>query len=166
MTIDLLRQLGVFAVLCLAQAFVFNRIHLFGCATPLIYIYMIIKLERNYPKWGILLWSFALGVTVDALSNTPGVAAASLTLIGAVQPYFMELFVQRDAAENLSPSLKTLGYGKFTFFASMLTLLYCIVFFTLETFSFFNLSQWIAQVLGSAIISLVIILTIESVRKQ
>ena len=93
MTIDLLRQLGVFAVLCLAQAFVFNRIHLFGCATPLIYIYMIIKLERNYPKWGILLWSFALGVTVDALSNTPGVAAASLTLIGAVQPYFMELFV-------------------------------------------------------------------------
>ena len=152
MTIDLLRQLGVFAVLCLAQAFVFNRIHLFGCATPLIYIYMIIKLERNYPKWGILLWSFALGVTVDALSNTPGVAAASLTLI--------ELFVQRDAAENLMPSLKTLGYGKFSFFAAMLTLLYCIVFFTLETFSFFNFSQWVAQVLGSAIISLVIILTI------
>ena len=165
MTIDLLRQLGVFAVLCLAQAFVFNRIHLFGCATPLIYIYMIIKLERNYPKWGILLWSFALGVTVDALSNTPGVAAASLTLIGAVQPYFMELFVQRDAAENLMPSLKTLGCGKFSFFAAMLTLLYCIVFFTLETFSFFNFSQWVAQVLGSAIISLVIILTIESVRK-
>ena len=127
---------------------------------------MIIKLERNYPKWGILLWSFALGVTVDALSNTPGVAVASLTLIGAVQPYFMELFVQRDAAENLSPSLKTLGYGKFTFFASMLTLFYCLVFFTLETFSFFNFSQWIAQILGSALISLVIILTIESVRKQ
>ena len=166
MTIDVLRQMGIFAVLCLAQAFVFNRIHLFGCATPLIYIYMIIKLERNYPKWGMLLWGFALGLTVDVLSNTPGVAAASLTLIGAVQPYFMELFVQRDAAENLSPSLKTLGYGKFTFFASMLTLLYCIVFFTLETFSFFNLSQWIAQVLGSTIISLVIILTIESVRKQ
>ena len=165
MTIDFFRQLGFFAVLCLAQAFVFNRIHLFGCATPLIYIYMIIKLERNYPKWGILLWSFALGVTVDALSNTPGVAAASLTLIGAVQPYFMELFVQRDAAENLMPSLKTLGYGKFIFFAAMLTLLYCIVFFTLETFSFFNFSQWVAQVLGSAIISLVIILTIESVRK-
>ena len=39
MTIDFLRQLGIFAVLCLAQALVFNRIHLFGCATPLIYIY-------------------------------------------------------------------------------------------------------------------------------
>lgn len=48
----------------------------------------------------------------------------------------------------------------------MLTLFYCLVFFTLETFSFFNFSQWIAQILGSALISLVIILTIESVRKQ
>ena len=85
---------------------------------------MIMKLERNYPKWGALLWSFALGLTVDVLSNTPGVAAASLTLIGALQPYFMELFVQRDAADNLSPSIKSLGYGKFCFYAATLTLLY------------------------------------------
>ena len=76
MTIDLFKQLGAFVVLCAAQALVFNRIHLFGCATPLIYIYMIMKLRRNYPQWGALLWSFALGLTIDAVSNTPGVAAA------------------------------------------------------------------------------------------
>lgn len=166
MTIDFLKQLGVFAALCLAQALVFNRIHLFGCATPLIYIYMVLKLKRNYPKYGGLLWGFALGVTVDALSNTPGVAAASLTLIAFLQPFFMELFLQRDAAENLSPSIMTLGFGKFCFFASVLTLLYCTVFFTLETFSFFNLGQWIAQVGGSTLITLVMVLTVESVRKK
>lgn len=166
MTIDFLRQLGIFAVLCLAQALVFNRIHLFGCATPLIYIYMILKQERNYPKWGTLLWSFSIGLTVDILSNTPGMASASLTLIGAIQPYFMELFVQRDAADNLSPSIKSLGYGKFCFYAATLTLFYCAVFFTLEAFNFFNLSQWISQIIGSTLISLVIILTIESVRKK
>ena len=93
-------------------------------------------------------------------------AAASLTLIGAIQPYFMELFVQRDAADNLSPSIKSLGYGKFCFDAATLTLLYCTVFFTLEAFNFFNLSQWIAQIIGSTLISLVIIFTIESVRKK
>ena len=115
MTIDFFRQLGFFAVLCLAQAFVFNRIHLFGCATPLIYLYILLNPQRNYPKLGALLWSFALGLTIDILSNTPGVAAASLTLIGVVQPYFLELFIQRDAADNFSPSLKSLGYGKFSF---------------------------------------------------
>ena len=127
---------------------------------------MIMELERNYPKWGALLWSFSLGLTVDVLSNTPGVAAASLTLIGALQPYFMELFVQRDATDNLSPSIKSLGYGKFCFYAATLTLLYCTVFFTLEAFNFFNLSQWIAQIIGSTLITLVIIFTIESVRKK
>jgi len=166
MTIDFLRQLGVFAVLCLAQALVFNRIHLFGCATPLIYIYMILKLNRNYPKWGALLWGFALGVTVDILSNTPGMAAASLTLIGFLQPYFLELFLQRDAADNLSPSISTLGFGKFCFFAAALVLLYCTVFFTLEAFSFFDIIQWIAQIGGSTLITLAMVLTIESVRKK
>ncbi|MGM9734341.1 MAG: rod shape-determining protein MreD [Prevotella sp.] len=166
MTIDLFKQLGTFVVLCAAQALVFNRIHLFGCATPLIYIYMILKLRRNYPQWGALLWSFALGLTIDAFSNTPGVAAASLTLIGAVQPYFMKLFVQRDAAEDLKPSINTLGFSKFCFFTFCLTLLYCTVFFVLETFNFFNWVQWLLQVGGSTLVTFVMIITFDSVSKK
>ena len=166
MTIDLFKQLGAFVVLCAAQALVLNRIHLFGCATPLIYIYMILKLRRNYPQWGALLWSFALGLTIDAFSNTPGVAAASLTLIGAVQPYFMRLFVQRDAAEDLKPSIHTLGFTKFCFFTFCLTLLYCTVFFVLETFNFFNWVQWLLQVGGSTLVTFVMIITFDSVSKK
>ena len=166
MTIDLFKQLGAFVVLCAAQALVFNRIHLFGCATPLIYIYMILKLRRNYPQWGALLWSFALGLTIDAFSNTPGVAAASLTLIGAVQPYFVRLFVQRDAAEDLKPSIHTLGFTKFCFFTFCLTLLYCTVFFVLETFNFFNWVQWLLQVGGSTLVTFVMIITFDSVSKK
>ena len=166
MTIDLFKQLGAFVVLCAAQALVFNRIHLFGCATPLIYIYMILKLRRNYRQWGALLWSFALGLTIDAFSNTPGVAAASLTLIGAVQPYFMRLFVQRDAAEDLKPSIHTLGFTKFCFFTFCLTLLYCTVFFVLETFNFFNWVQWLLQVGGSTLVTFVMIITFDSVSKK
>ena len=166
MTIDLFKQLGAFVVLCAAQALVFNRIHLFGCATPLIYIYMILKLRRNYPQWGALLWSFALGLTIDAFSNTPGVAAASLTLIGAVQPYFMRLFVQRDAAEDLKPSIHTLGFTKFCFFTFCLTFLYCTVFFVLETFNFFNWVQWLLQIGGSTLVTFVMIITFDSVSKK
>ena len=39
MGLDLLRRLTVFIGLCLAQTLVLNHIHLFGCATPLLYIY-------------------------------------------------------------------------------------------------------------------------------
>ena len=90
MAIDALRRLISFIVLCLAQALVFNHIHLLGHATILLYVYFIVMFPRNYPHWSILLWSFALGLCVDIFSNTPGLAAASLTFTGFLQPYLLE----------------------------------------------------------------------------
>lgn len=166
MTIDLIKRLVSFAVLCLVQALVLNRIHLFDCATPLLYVYMVLIFPHNYPKWGVLLWSFMLGLSIDTFSNTPGVVSASLTLVGAIQPYFFNLFIQRDAPEDISPSVKSLGPAKFTFYAVVLVLLHCLLFFTLETFSFFNWLQWLKCVAGSTVITLILVLTIESVRSK
>ena len=112
MKADILKRLGVFFVFVLAQAIVLGRIHLFHYVTPLLYVYFVLSFERNYPKWAILLWSFAMGLFVDIFANTPGLAAASLTLIGALQPYYLELFVPRDSAENMKPNIQTLGPSK------------------------------------------------------
>lgn len=165
MSIDFLRRLFVFVLLCLAQALVLNRIQLFHCAMPLLYVYLAIVFPRNYPRWAILLWCFAMGVCVDAFSNTPGVAAASMTLVGVLQPYLLELFLPRDAEEEIKSSVKALGLGKFSTLASILTLLYCLVFFAIESFNFFNWLYWLECVAGSTLITLVLILTLESVRK-
>lgn len=166
MVIDIIWRSLVFFVLCLVQALVLNHIHLFGCATPLLYVYMVLLFPRGYHKWAILLWSFMLGLAVDTFSNTPGVAAASLTLIGAVQPYFFDMFVQRDAPENLRPSVRSIGVMKFSFYVFTLVLLYCVVFFTLETFCFFHWLRWLECIGGSTLITVILILTIESVRKK
>ena len=145
---------------------VLNHIHLFDCATPLLYVYMVIVFPLNYPRWTVLLWSFFLGLAVDTFSNTPGVASASMTLIGAVQPYFLKLFVQRDAPEDLRPSVRTIGTGKFVCYATVLVLIYCVAFFTLEAFNFFNLTHWALSVAGSAAVTLLLVLTLESVRRK
>ena len=79
MALDLLKRLLFFAILLVAQALVLNHIHLFNCATPLLYVYLVLLFPRNFPKWAILLWSFALGLCVDSFTNTPGVAAGSMT---------------------------------------------------------------------------------------
>ena len=42
MSIDLIKRLGIFVVLVLVQGLVFNHIHLFNCATPLLYILMVL----------------------------------------------------------------------------------------------------------------------------
>lgn len=166
MNAEFFRRLLLYAVLVLAQALVLNHIHLFGYATPLLYVYFVVSFPRNYPKWGILLWSFLLGLNVDAFSNTPGVAASAMTLIGLLQPYVLELFMQRDSEDDFQPSINSMGSGKYVYFTLLLTFIYCIVFFTVEMFTFFNWLQWILNILTSTLLSLLFIVVIDSLRKR
>lgn len=161
MAIDTLKRLAVFVAMILAQALVFNHIRLFGYAMPVPYVYFVIIIPRGYPRWATLLWSFAMGLVIDIFTNTPGLASASLTLVAAVQPYYLELFVPRDSAENLKPTIQTLGPSKYSTYVIPLTLLYCVVFYSLEFFNFFNWLQWLFCVVGSTVITLVFIYTFE-----
>lgn len=165
MAVDTLRRLAVFFSLILVQGLVFGRIHLYGVATPLFYVYFAIILPRNYPRWASLLWCFLLGLGVDIFSNTPGVAAASMTVIGMVQPWMLELFVPRDAADDLKSSASTLGNGKFATFSFFLVLIYCLLFYTLETFSFFDWQHWLLCVVSSTLLTYILVITQESIRR-
>ena len=166
MSSDLLKRGGLFVVFVLAQAMVLGHIHLFNYATPLLYVYFMTMFPRNYPKWGILLWGFFMGLCIDILFNTPGLASASLTLIAAVQPYYFRLFVSHDSAENLQPSLSAIGTVKYSYYIVALVLLYCLVFYTLEMFSFFNFVLWVLCVFGSAAITLALIFTFEIAKSR
>lgn len=166
MNIGFAKRLIAAAVLCLVQALVLNHVHLFGCATPLLYIYVIVLFPRSMSKWAVLLWSFAIGLVVDTFSNTPGVAAASLTAIGFIQAGFFKLFVQHEIPQDAQPSPKLIGPGRFFFYVFILVLVYCILFYALETFHFFNWHYWLARVAGSTILTVILIFTLETVRSK
>ena len=166
MSADFLKRLGWFALFFLAQVLVFGRIHLFHYATPLFYVYFVAMFPRNHEKWAILVWSFVLGLCVDIFSNTPGLAAASLTVIAAIQPYYLELYVPRDSADNLKPSMKTLGPVKFAYYIVPIVLVYCLLFYSLEMLTFFNAFYWLMCVLGSSFLTVVLIFTFEIGKKK
>lgn len=165
MSIDQVKRIALFVVLLLVQGLVLNHIHLFDCATPLLYIILVMHFRRNQPRWSALLWSFAMGLCVDVFANTPGVAAASMTVMGLVQPYLFELFVPRDSAEDLEPSIRTIGVTSFFWYAFIMVLLYCILFFTLETFNFFNWVQWLECIFGSTVLTYLLVMVLENFRK-
>ena len=165
MSIDLMKRLGIFVVLVLVQGLVFNHIHLFNCATPLLYIIMVLHFRRNHPRWAVLLWCFMMGLCIDVFANTPGVAAASMTLVGLLQPYLFELFVPRDSADDLEPSVRTIGMVSYFLYVLIIVLVYNLLFFTLETFNFFNWMQWLMCIGGSTVITMVMVMAIEGFRK-
>lgn len=164
MKIETLKTLLTLLTLCLVQAIVLNNIRIFGCATPLLYIYLILNLRRNEPKAVILLWGFVLGIIIDTFSNTPGLATSALTFISLMQPYLLRPFIPRDSADDLKPSFQTLGTTRYTYYTIITTLLYSLLFFTLEQFSFFNLLFWVQCVVGSSVLTIALILAIEKVK--
>ena len=166
MKIEVVRQLFTFIILCLAQVLVLNHINILGCATPLLYVYFIMMFRRGYPKWGILLWSFCLGLCVYIFSNTPVVDAASATLLGLLQPYLLNLFTQRDSVDDMKPSMKELGVTRYVYYTVICVVVFHLAFFTLESFSFFNVEQWGKNIGGSSALTAILIIVIENVRKR
>ena len=66
----------------------------------------------------------------------------------------------------MKPSLRNMGILKYLCYSSVLVVIFCLLFFTLETFNFFNWLQWIECVGGSTLLTLIFIITIEIVRKK
>lgn len=166
MNMSFVSQILLCLVLLIVQALVLNNIHLFGFATPLLYVYTVICMRRNFPRWAALVISFLLGLGIDIFSNTPGVAACSLTLLAFVQPLLLSLFLPRDSADDFLPTIYSLGVAKYINYAFIATLLYCVVFYTLEMFNFFNWILWLECVGGSTLITLLILVVVDNMRRK
>ena len=162
----LLSQFLWFVVMLVVQALLLNNIHLFGCSTPLLYVYVILMARRDFPRWGLLLFGFLLGLGVDMFSNTPGVGACSMTLLAFVQPMLMKLFLPRDSADDFQPGIPSLGLMKFVYFSFISIFLYSLVFFTWEMFNFFNWTLWALSVGGSTLLTLLLVIVIDNLRNK
>lgn len=132
----------------------------------MLYVYLPLLFCRGSKHWARLLLCFVMGLAVDMFNNTPGIAAAALTLVGFVQPYLLELYLKKEDASDFKPSVATMGGGRYFSYAFLLVFLYCIVFFSLEIFSLAHWMTWAESVCGSLVITLLLIITIDSLRRS
>jgi len=166
MKLEWIYVLVSFLTLLFVQVLVCNHIHILGYATPLLFAYFPLSARRGAPKWLILLLCFALGMGVDVFANTPGVAAASMTLMGFIQPYVLEAFVSNDDTEDLKPTFRTLGTSKYLLYSSILIVVHNIAFYAIEVFNFFNTVQWLISFGASTILTLLLVWVIENLRRN
>ena len=166
MALVLLHRVTMFLILLAAQVLILNHVHLLDVAMPLLYIYFAITFRRGFPRWIILLSCFFMGLIVDMFSSTPGLAAGTMTLVGFIQPFLVERTAPRDSAGDMEISVATMGFGGFAFLSGVITAIYCLVFFTLEAFSFFEWFVWLERIIASSLLTWILILAIESVRSK
>jgi len=152
--------------LALVQALLLNNISLFELATPFVYVYFILALDKDTDHISLMVMAFALGLVVDIFSNTPGVNAGASVLIAFLRPSLLRLFSPRDEYENFEPGIYTLGIWPFVRYAFVSVLLHHTVLFFLEAFSFVHIGYLLLRILCSALLTVVLIMAIEFVRHK
>ncbi len=160
--IHLLQMVALVAL----QVLLLNHIHLFGYATPMVFVAFMLYFPLNASRIGTLLWGFTMGLVVDVFSNTLGMATASMTLAAMVQHPLLSVMVPRDAADNIMPNYSTMGRANYIRFVVLLVLIHHLAFYLLESFTFHHAQQLLISFLSGTLLSILLILVIEVFRSK
>lgn len=154
---------AMFVIVLLTQAVAFNNLVLFNCAMAFVFIYMLISLPVTTSTNLALTVGFALGLCVDAFSDTYGLNTLSCTILAFVRKPVFHLYVNHD--EDLSGQrlcMRTMGPAAFMKYALTMTLLYCIIVYSIEAFSFFNFWRTLLRIVASTFYTFIIIYAVDN----
>ena len=159
-TASFFRRFVGLILLAAFQIFLLNRIALFGYVTPLFYIWMIARFDSSMSRSSVLLWAFSLGLVIDISSGTPGLNAASATLLGMFQPGIVKLFVTLDRSDVVVPGSASMGRA-FAGYLLLVTLLHHTVYFILRSIPLGDWTVLAAKILLSSLLTLIFMLVAE-----
>lgn len=160
-------QIIRFVVLVLLQVLVINHIRLGGYVHPYIYLIFIMLLPFSTPKWQLLVLGFALGLSVDLFTGTPGLHAGATTLMAFCRPSIIKLISGNQKFENIpEPNIGQLGGIWFLRYALVMVLIHHFALFFLESFSIRLIGQVLLRILLSVPVSTFLIMMILYIFKS
>ena len=162
MTIIYLKNIGRFVFLVLFQVLILNNIQFSGYINPYFYIYFILLLPFETPRWLLLLSAFLLGITVDAFLHTYGLNAAACVLMAFIRPFVINaISTGTEFIIGHSPSLRNQGIKWFAYYSITLVLVHHFALFYLEIFRFSEFFQTLLRVLLSSAFTLLLVFIAE-----
>jgi rod shape-determining protein MreD len=158
MTIIFLKNIGRFVFLILFQVLILNNIQFSGYINPCFYIYFILLLPFETPRWLLLISAFLLGISLDAFTNTFGLNAAACVLMAFVRPFVISaISTGTEFMTGHSPSLKNQGLKWFAYYSIILVLIHHFALFYLEIFRFTEFFQTLVRALLSSAFTLILV---------
>jgi len=166
MITTILKRMAWALVLLLVQVLIFDQVHPWGYGAPLLCPLIVITLPMGISRSEALLWGFGVGFIADIFAGTAGISSAAMTLIAFLQPPLLELMAPRDSDEELHPSISAMGRWNYFRFIALLLLAHHLVWFALEGFSYFYLTDIAISMGVSYVASLLLIILIENIRNN
>lgn len=151
-----------FILIVLIQGLVVNNIEINEYLNPMIYPILIIMLPFELNIFITMMIAFALGISVDAFSNTFGLNASAALLIGYLRPFVLKLIEPRDGYDNLLlPSIHDMGKLWFLAYALIILSIHHLWFFMIEILRFDQFFRILLKTVASVSFSFIIILVLQ-----
>lgn len=158
-----IQQISLFILLILLQIWLFNNIHLFGVATPFVYVYFTIKLPVKMNRNLVLILSALTGLVIDLFGSTLGLNMFVMIVVGFLRFYLLKLFSPRDVYEDYIPSFETFGNFMFVRYVGTVTLIHVTILHLMESFTLFDPLNLVLRIIGSFILTVLLICAFESI---
>jgi rod shape-determining protein MreD len=155
--------ISLFIHLVFLQVWLFDNIHLFGLATPLLYIYFIIKLPVSMNRNTVMVLSALLGFIIDIFSGTFGLSMTVMVITGFIRYFLLKLFMPKDIFDDYIPSFSTLGRFLFMRYAGVITLIQISLLYLIESLSLFTPGLLFLRIAGSFTLTILLIFAFESI---
>ena len=153
-----------FFFLIFFQVLILNHINLGGYINPYFYIYFILLLPFDTPKWMLLIAAFVLGWSIDIFTNTIGLNSAACVMMAFARPFVISAI--SSGPESLlgdTPSLRNQGLKWFLYYSIILVAIHHLAFFYLEIFRFSEFMATFIRVLLSGAFTLLLVFISEYV---
>lgn len=154
-----------FIVLVLAQVLILKRIAFsfgeFAFIHFIIYPLFILLLPFKIPRPLQMLIAFALGLTVDAFYDSPGIHTSACVFTAYIRPYILSFLEPYEGyATNATPTISSLGMPWFLTYSSIAIGLHLLFYFSVEAFSFVFLFEIVMNTIFSLIASVLLIVLV------
>lgn len=153
-----------FILLVLLQALVLDHLDLAnGWVVPYLYVLFIIALPFDTPPWATLVLGFALGLTMDFFSSTPGMHASACVLMAWSRLFMLRILAPRDGYDYARrPNVRDMGITWYATFAGLLVLIHHLWLFFVEVYRFDDFLSTLLRALMSAAATLLLCLLAQA----
>ena len=144
--------------LILLQALVVRRVQLFdGLIFPWVYIFGILMLPFETPRWMVMVVGFFVGLLMDYFSGPLGLHTSACVFLGFMQTVIQKLLAPREGYDlTQRPTVHRMGLAWYVTYAGVLTLAHHSWFFFMEVFRFTDFLYQVFHILLSTLATLVL----------
>ena len=158
-----IRNILLFFLFVLLQVFIFERIQLGPYCYPCAYVLFLLTLPFGYSTTSLLLWAFALGLSVDIGSGgVLGLHTSACLCLGLFRNTFLKLVSTKgDFEQWVHPGLDSLRGRRFILFLLFSLLVHHTVLFALEGFRVAYIHLTLLRIVLSVVVNILLISSLQ-----